>query len=58
MAPRQRIVVSRGPQKSFFQTAWDEIRASENRTIVRSIAVFGAGVALLHAGFGEFLLPP
>ena len=41
MAPKQRVVVPRGPQKSFYETAWDEVKSSENRSIVRSIAVFG-----------------
>ena len=42
MAPNQRIVASGSrPQKSFFSTVYDEATNSENKTIVRSIVIFG-----------------
>ncbi|CAG8218264.1 unnamed protein product [Penicillium olsonii] len=59
MAPNQRIVPSGSrPQKGWVSTAYDEATNPENKTIVRSIMVFGAGIAFLHSSFGEFLLPP
>ncbi|BCR91827.1 putative TOM core complex subunit Tom6 [Aspergillus chevalieri] len=60
MAPNQRIVVSGGgrPQKGFVGTLYDEITSSENATIVRSLLVFGAGVAFFHSSLGELLVPP
>ncbi|KAJ5876255.1 uncharacterized protein N7529_001839 [Penicillium soppii] len=42
MAPNQRIIPSGSrPQKSFFSTAYNEATNPENKTIVRSIIVFG-----------------
>ncbi|OJJ48120.1 hypothetical protein ASPZODRAFT_62124 [Penicilliopsis zonata CBS 506.65] len=59
MAPKQRAVGStRGPQKSFLSIAYEEATSPENTTIVRSILVFGAGVAFLHSSLSDFLLPP
>ncbi|KAJ5806827.1 hypothetical protein N7474_010419, partial [Penicillium riverlandense] len=60
MPPKQRVVVSSSsarPQKSFLNTVYDEATSPENTTIVRSLLVFGAGVAFLHSSLGEFLLP-
>ncbi|PWY78117.1 hypothetical protein BO94DRAFT_537902 [Aspergillus sclerotioniger CBS 115572] len=57
MVPRQRVVSGR-PQKSFFTTAYEEVTHPENATIVRSILIFGAGVAFLHSSLSELLLPP
>ncbi|KAJ5580204.1 uncharacterized protein N7459_006189 [Penicillium hispanicum] len=58
--PPKRVVVSNSarPQKSFLSTVYDEATNPENTTIVRSILVFGAGVAFLHSSLGEILLPP
>ncbi|KAJ5757158.1 uncharacterized protein N7511_007340 [Penicillium nucicola] len=60
MAPNQRIVPSGSgrAQKGFVSTIYDEATNPENKTIVRSILIFGAGVAFLHSSLGEFLLPP
>ncbi|EKV11557.1 TOM core complex subunit Tom6, putative [Penicillium digitatum PHI26] len=59
MAPNKRIVSSGSrQQKGFVSTLYDEATNPENRTIVRSIVIFGAGIAFLHSSFGEFLLPP
>ncbi|KAH1271600.1 hypothetical protein KXW98_009192 [Aspergillus fumigatus] len=60
MAPNQRVVAARSgrPQKGFFGAAYEELTAPENATIVRSLLVFGAGVAFLHSSLSEFLLPP
>ncbi|EAW10931.1 putative TOM core complex subunit Tom6 [Aspergillus clavatus NRRL 1] len=59
MSPKQRVVVAGSrPQKGFFGAAYEELTASENTTIVRSLLVFGAGVAFLHSSLSEFLLPP
>ncbi|KAF7594384.1 hypothetical protein BBP40_009365 [Aspergillus hancockii] len=57
MAPRQRVV-SAHDQKGFFGTAYDEVTHPENATIVRSVLVFGAGVAFLYSSLSELLLPP
>ncbi|PYH90382.1 hypothetical protein BO71DRAFT_334610 [Aspergillus ellipticus CBS 707.79] len=57
MAPNQRIVSGR-PQKGFFSAAYEEVTNPENTTIVRSILVFGAGVAFFYSSLGELLLPP
>ncbi|RAH49450.1 putative TOM core complex subunit Tom6 [Aspergillus brunneoviolaceus CBS 621.78] len=57
MVPRQRVVSGR-PQKGFLSTAYEELTAAENATIVRSLLVFGVGVAFLHSSLGELLLPP
>ncbi|KAJ5109702.1 hypothetical protein N7532_002347 [Penicillium argentinense] len=59
MAPN-RVVVSNNsrPSKGFFSTVYDEATSPENTTIVRSLLVFGAGVAFLHSSLGELLLPP
>eukprot|EP00136_Aspergillus_niger_P004828 XP_001395164.2 Zn(II)2Cys6 transcription factor [Aspergillus niger CBS 513.88] len=57
MVPRQRVVSGR-QQKSFFSTAYDEVTHPENATIVRSVLVFGAGVAFLYSSLSELLLPP
>ncbi|KAJ5698156.1 hypothetical protein N7462_000161 [Penicillium macrosclerotiorum] len=57
MAPK-RVAVSSGPQKGFLTTIYDEATNPENTTIVRSLLVFGAGVAFLHSSLGELLLPP
>ncbi|KAH8431129.1 putative TOM core complex subunit Tom6 [Aspergillus melleus] len=57
--PAKQVVVSSGrPQKGFFASAYDEITHPENATVVRSLLVFGAGVAFLHSSLGELLLPP
>ncbi|KAJ5981722.1 hypothetical protein N7499_009226 [Penicillium canescens] len=60
MAPNQRIVPSGSgrAQKGFVSTIYDEATNPENKTIVRSLLIFGAGVAFLHSSLGEFLLPP
>ncbi|KAA8645596.1 putative TOM core complex subunit Tom6 [Aspergillus tanneri] len=58
MAPKQVIVSSGRPQKGFLSAAYDEITHPENATIVRSLLVFGAGVAFLHSSLSELLLPP
>ncbi|KAL5358904.1 hypothetical protein BJX96DRAFT_147459 [Aspergillus floccosus] len=58
MAPKQHIVAAGRPQKGFFASAYEEITRPENATIVRSIVVFGAGVAFLHSSLSELLLPP
>ncbi|KAF7131184.1 hypothetical protein CNMCM5793_004234 [Aspergillus hiratsukae] len=60
MAPNQRVVVASSgrPQKGFLGAAYEELTAPENATIVRSLLVFGAGVAFLHSSLSEFLLPP
>ncbi|KAJ5312987.1 hypothetical protein PENANT_c018G10325 [Penicillium antarcticum] len=60
MAPNQRIVHSGSgrAQKGFVSTVYDEATNPENKTIVRSLLIFGAGVAFLHSSLGEFLLPP
>ncbi|CEJ55112.1 hypothetical protein PMG11_01387 [Penicillium brasilianum] len=59
MAPK-RVAVSNSarPQKGFLSTVYDEATNPENATIVRSLLVFGAGVAFLHSSLGELLLPP
>ncbi|KAJ5225052.1 hypothetical protein N7468_006277 [Penicillium chermesinum] len=54
MAPKR---VSHG-QKGLFSTIYDEATNPENNTIVRSLIVFGVGVAFLHSSLGEILLPP
>ncbi|KAJ6104123.1 hypothetical protein N7523_010443 [Penicillium sp. IBT 18751x] len=59
MAPNRVVVSSNGrPQKGFMSTIYDEATSPENTTIVRSLLIFGAGVAFLHSSLGEFLLPP
>ncbi|KAL2010932.1 hypothetical protein VTN00DRAFT_3650 [Thermoascus crustaceus] len=62
MAPKRVVVTSssgRGrQQEGFFGSAWRELTASENATIVRSVLVFGAAVAFLHSSLSELLLPP
>ncbi|PLB49622.1 putative TOM core complex subunit Tom6 [Aspergillus steynii IBT 23096] len=58
MPPKQVVFSSGRPQKGFIGTAYDEITHPENTTIVRSLLVFGAGVAFLHSSLGELLLPP
>ncbi|KAF3384594.1 hypothetical protein F1880_001890 [Penicillium rolfsii] len=59
MAPKRVTVAnSSRPQKSFLSTVYDEATNPENATIVRSLLVFGAGVAFLHSSLGELLLPP
>ncbi|KAL4878272.1 hypothetical protein BJY04DRAFT_196121 [Aspergillus karnatakaensis] len=45
-------------EQSFFSAAYEQITAPDNATIVRSILVFGAGVAFLHSSLSELLLPP
>ncbi|EAA61951.1 hypothetical protein AN9118.2 [Aspergillus nidulans FGSC A4] len=45
-------------EKSFFSAAYEQITSPEHKTIVRSILVFGAGVAFLHSSLSELLLPP
>lgn len=46
MAPHQRIVPSGSrPQKGFVRTVYDEATNPENKTIVRSIVIFGVRVA-------------
>lgn len=45
MAPNQRIVPSGSrPQKGFVSTLYDEATNPENKTIVRSIVIFGVRV--------------
>ncbi|KAL4897467.1 hypothetical protein BDV59DRAFT_197760 [Aspergillus ambiguus] len=58
MAPKQHVVAAGRPQKGLFASTYDEITRPENATIVRSILVFGAGVAFLHSSLSELLLPP
>ncbi|KAJ5180854.1 hypothetical protein N7492_004064 [Penicillium capsulatum] len=55
MAPKR---TNPAAPKGFLSTVYDEATSPENTTIVRSILVFGAGVAFLHSSLGEFLLPP
>ncbi|KAL3432503.1 hypothetical protein BDV09DRAFT_174071 [Aspergillus tetrazonus] len=45
-------------EKSFLSAAYEQITSPEHKTIVRSILVFGAGVAFLHSSLSELLLPP
>ncbi|KAL2864929.1 putative TOM core complex subunit Tom6 [Aspergillus lucknowensis] len=45
-------------EKGFLSATYEQITAPENATIVRSILVFGAGVAFLHSSLSELLLPP
>ncbi|KAJ5121084.1 uncharacterized protein N7515_009045 [Penicillium bovifimosum] len=48
MAPNQRIVPSGSrPQKGFVSTIYDEATNPENKTIVRSLLVFGSSSSLL-----------
>ncbi|KKK19962.1 hypothetical protein P175DRAFT_0531705 [Aspergillus ochraceoroseus IBT 24754] len=58
MAPKQHIIPAGRPQKGLFSTTYEQLTAPENATIVRSILVFGAGVAFLHSSLSELLLPP
>ncbi|KAL4901772.1 hypothetical protein BDW74DRAFT_159490 [Aspergillus multicolor] len=51
MAPRRS-------EQGFFSAAYEQITSPEHTTIVRSILVFGAGVAFLHSSLSELLLPP
>ncbi|KAL3465169.1 hypothetical protein BJX64DRAFT_285711 [Aspergillus heterothallicus] len=51
MAPRQT-------EKGILSATYEQITSPENTTIVRSILVFGAGVAFLHSTLSELLLPP
>ncbi|OJJ08656.1 hypothetical protein ASPVEDRAFT_47801 [Aspergillus versicolor CBS 583.65] len=51
MAPKQT-------EKGLFQAAYEQVTSPEHTTIVRSILVFGAGVAFLHSSLSELLLPP
>ncbi|KAL4975935.1 fungal-specific transcription factor domain-containing protein [Aspergillus desertorum] len=45
-------------EKGFLSAAYEQITSPEHKTIVRSILVFGAGVAFLHSSLSELLLPP
>ncbi|KAL4801948.1 hypothetical protein BDV18DRAFT_164458 [Aspergillus unguis] len=51
MAPKQT-------QQGFLSAAYEQITSPEHTTIVRSILVFGAGVAFLHSSLSELLMPP
>ncbi|PWY77092.1 hypothetical protein BO70DRAFT_397979 [Aspergillus heteromorphus CBS 117.55] len=57
MVPRQRVVSGR-PEKGFLSATYEEVTNPENATLVRSVLVFGAGVAFLYSSLGELLLPP
>ncbi|KAL5334856.1 hypothetical protein BJX70DRAFT_402157 [Aspergillus crustosus] len=45
-------------EQGFLSAAYEQITAPDNATIVRSILIFGAGVAFLHSSLSELLLPP
>ena len=57
MAPHQRIVPSGSrPQKGFVRTVYDEATNPENKTIVRSIVIFGVRVALSTISTSNMIL--
>ncbi|KAL4792761.1 hypothetical protein BDV19DRAFT_391887 [Aspergillus venezuelensis] len=45
-------------EKSFLSTAYEQVTSPEHTTIVRSVIVFGLGVAFLHSSLSELLMPP
>ncbi|TPX08089.1 uncharacterized protein E0L32_010289 [Thyridium curvatum] len=61
--PPKRVLVetssrSRGGSKGVFRQTYDTLTSAENAPVVRSIAVFGVGVAILASSWAEYLLPP
>ncbi|EEH10904.1 hypothetical protein I7I51_04131 [Histoplasma capsulatum] len=62
MAPKQRVVVQSGPVKkrqpeSGLSQIYHTITSPDNASIVRSVLVFGAAVAILHSSLSELLIP-
>ncbi|KAI1254518.1 hypothetical protein MGN70_003922 [Eutypa lata] len=62
MPPRQVYIEpaggrSRAP-KGVFASTYEAVTSPENASVVRSVAMFGAAVAVLAGPFAEFLLPP
>ncbi|KAI5458875.1 hypothetical protein BGZ63DRAFT_426194 [Mariannaea sp. PMI_226] len=60
MAPKRAYIEkgSRRAPKGFIGATYDALTSSENASVVRSIAVFGAAVTFLASSWSEFLLPP
>ncbi|TVY29686.1 hypothetical protein LHYA1_G000862 [Lachnellula hyalina] len=48
----------RSAPKGYFASTYNTLTAPENASVVRSVAVFGAAVALFASSWSEFLLPP
>ncbi|CCC12838.1 unnamed protein product [Sordaria macrospora k-hell] len=42
--------------KGFIRSTYDSLTSAENASVVRSIAFFGAAVALLSSSWGEMLV--
>ncbi|KAK3485114.1 hypothetical protein B0T13DRAFT_84503 [Neurospora crassa] len=42
--------------KGFIRSTYDSLTSSENASVVRSIAAFGAAVAFLSSSWGEMLV--
>ncbi|KAK8148586.1 hypothetical protein MY10362_003807 [Beauveria mimosiformis] len=62
MAPKKVLVERQGRRaaapKGYIASTYDTLTSPENASVVRSIAVFGAAVAILSSSFSEYLLPP
>ncbi|KAI0473069.1 hypothetical protein GGR56DRAFT_677102 [Xylariaceae sp. FL0804] len=61
--PPKRILVEPSSQRSrapkgFVASTYEALTASENASIVASVAVFGAGIAFLNSPWAEVLLTP
>ncbi|KAI5843956.1 TOM core complex subunit Tom6 [Morchella snyderi] len=60
MAPKSRLVGAPAKSASPSLVPWlySELRAPENASVVRSVAVFAAAVAVFASSYAEYLLPP
>ncbi|KAI0189973.1 hypothetical protein EV127DRAFT_511999 [Xylaria flabelliformis] len=60
--PPKRITVqpgSRAPApKGVIASTYSALTSSENASVVKSVAIFGAAIAFFSSPWSEFLLPP
>ncbi|KAI2605745.1 uncharacterized protein GGS25DRAFT_523415 [Hypoxylon fragiforme] len=55
MAPRR---LGGRSNKGFLSSTYETFTSSENASVVRSVAIFGAAVTFLASPWSEYLLPP
>ncbi|KAH8599302.1 hypothetical protein B0O99DRAFT_504466 [Bisporella sp. PMI_857] len=64
MPPRQQRVAiekagaRRTNNKGYVASVYSTLTSPENASVVKSVAIFGAAVAIFSSSWSEFLLPP
>ncbi|KAI0907908.1 TOM core complex subunit Tom6 [Ustulina deusta] len=62
MAPKRVFIESGTPRsrapKGVIASTYSALTSPENASVVKSVAIFGAAVALFASPLSEYLLPP